>query len=243
MPAGFPPPHAVKDIDVLAVAGSRWWPLAQPVIEELERCGVRCATAPAGAHGHVIEMLGRARVLVHPSRVEGLSRLGREARAMGAVPVTLDSNPFAVGLDAAGGAVAVGTTAEMPAAVIALLGDPERLARLSQAAIGSARREVDWDSYVGRLDAAIAAAGGDDPARAARGVIGAALHEREQAARAETEEAHGRATQLERALEAARAESERRAQWLTAISESLSWRLTAPLRWLSRRLRPPRSRH
>jgi chromosome segregation ATPase len=124
-------------------------------------------------------------------RIEGHSRIGQEARAMGAVVVTLDSNRYAVGLDDAGGAVAVASVDEMPAVVEALLADPGRLSALRERAMRSAREQVDWSTYVRRVGAALAR-DDDDSARAARGQIGERIRDGDEAAR-----------ERERALEAA----------------------------------------
>jgi hypothetical protein len=181
----------------------------------------------------VLEHFGRARVVLHPLRIEGHSRIGCEARAMGAVPAVLRSNPFAVGLDADGGALAVGTVDELPQAIADLLASPQRLEQLSAAGMRTAREQVDWDAFVERVDAAYGSRA-EHPGRAAHAEIGAALRarhdlmERELAARvAERDEA--------------REDLERHRRWLDRTNESLSWRMTAPLRATKRRLaRMPR---
>ena len=143
-----------------------------------------CHEIPAGTNEEVLRQLGQARVLIHPIRVEGTSRVGLEARAMGAVPVVWDSNPFSVGLDEEGGAVAVSSPEEMPGAVARLLDDPERMRKLAERARRSARAQIDWDAYVTRVDAALSGPALRHPARAAQGVMGDALieHERQQLA-------------------------------------------------------------
>jgi hypothetical protein len=98
---------------------------------------------------------------------------------MGAVPVVLDTNPFSVGLDEHGGAVAVGTLEEMPGAVMKLLDDPERLSELRECGMKSARAQVDWGDYVDRVDAALSQPPPADPGHQARGAIGERLLEEE----------------------------------------------------------------
>jgi hypothetical protein len=224
-PIPFPEPPRSKDVDVLGVANNRWAPLARPVIDELERRGVSCAWLPESGHARVVAALGRARVFLHPSRIEGNSRLGREARAMGAVPVVLDANPFAVGFDEAGGSVAVGSVDAMADAVSGLLADPNRLGRLSATGVETARQQVAWRPYVERVDAALAEPAGD-PGRGARAGIGAAL-------RIPLDE---RIEALERELAHARWDRDRHKRWLEGVNASRSWRMTAPLRALKRRL-------
>lgn len=106
---------------------------------------------------------------------------------MGAVPVTLDTNPYAVGLDDAGGAVTVSTLEEMPAAVAELLEDPRRLGRLAARAMKTAREQVDWNAYVARVDAALSRRPAVDPSRAARGEIGRAVEATQRAAKNDLE--------------------------------------------------------
>jgi hypothetical protein len=112
-PGAFPDPAPARDIDVVTLRDNRWAPLAEPVASGLAARGVDCVAIPASSHGRVLEAFGRARVVVHPCRIEGHSRIGCEARAMGAVPVVLSTSPLSVGLDAEGGAVAVDSPAEL----------------------------------------------------------------------------------------------------------------------------------
>ena len=225
-PSEFPPPPENKDIDVLTFSDNRWAPLALRVTAQLN--GARTYSLPATTHDNVLAHLGRARVLVHPMRIEGGSRIGCEARAMGAVPVVLESNRYGVGLDEMHGAVAVGSVEEMPAVVRGLLDSPSRLAALSAAGVESARRQVDWGAYVERVDAALSERPDPDAARGARAGMGAALW-------AEERERTGREGELLAELEAHR-------RWLENTTGSLSWRATAPLRAAKRRFSALRSR-
>jgi hypothetical protein len=222
-PTEFPPPPGVKDIDVLTLAENRWAPLARQVVMQLN--GARTHSLPTTTHASALEHFGRARILVHPMRVEGSSRIGCEARAMGAVPVVLASNRYGVGMDEAHGAVPVRSIDEMPAVVRELLASPERLSALSAAGVESARRQVDWDAYVKRIDTALARPRVADPGRAARAGMGAALHEEDRLRSEREDELH--------------AELDEHRAWLASTNSSLSWRLTGPLRaakqWLWRR--------
>jgi D-inositol-3-phosphate glycosyltransferase len=217
VPGSYPAPPDQKDVDVAWLSRNRWAPLARPVVDELSGRGIECVTPGEVAHGELLALLGRARAFLHPLRVEGHSRLGCEARAMGAVPVVLGSNPFGVGLDAAGGAVAVDDTSEMAGAVLALLADGERLARMSATAQATARAQVEWEPFVARVVRAL-----DEPepqaavARGARAAIGAAVAERDGVVAAEPPglpTAAGRpARLLRRAIGSARARTDARAR-------------------------------
>jgi hypothetical protein len=100
---------------------------------------------------------------------------------MGAVPVVLDSNPFAVGLDDEGGALAVASVEDMPAAVMALLGDEARLGELAKRGMRTSSAQIDWDIYVARVDDALRRPAREDPAREARAEVGKSLMARETA--------------------------------------------------------------
>jgi glycosyltransferase involved in cell wall biosynthesis len=230
VPGGYrhPPP---KDIDVLWLPDNRWGPLARPVARRLSELGVECVPLPNVSHDEVLELFGRARIVLHPLRIEGHSRVGCEARAMGAVPVVLDS-PYAVGLDEGGGAVSVASVSQMADAVLELLAEPERLARLSANGRRSARRQVEWGPFVERVAAALAEPG-DDPARDARATVGGALLRREDEAARRLERQAGELDHVNAGLE-------RHKDWLDSINASLSWRLTAPLRAAKRWVSKPR---
>jgi hypothetical protein len=223
VPGGYPSPPPEKDVDVAWLAENRWAPLARPVVRWLDELGVECVAIADAGHRELLDLLGRARILLHPLRVEGRSRIGCEARAMGAVPVVLASHRFGVGFDEAGGSVPVDSTSEMAGAVVELLGAPDRFARLSAAGMRSAREQVEWRSFVARVDAAAGAPQAADAAHAARAAIGEALRERHGARSLEDED-------LRRELKDARAELERHRRWLESTNSSLSWRATAPLR-------------
>jgi hypothetical protein len=178
-PVPYPSPLP-KQYDVVTLANNRWAELAQRVVSGLDAAVVH-HQIPGGTNEEMLRQFGQARVLVHPLRVEGHSRIGEEARAMGAVPVVLNSNPFSMGLDEQGGAVSVSTLEEMSAAVTALLRDPTRLGELRERGMSTARAQVDWDRYVARVDAALSDPPPEDPGRGARAMIGARLIEKEEA--------------------------------------------------------------
>jgi hypothetical protein len=217
VPDPFPPPANVRDIDVLMLERSHWPETTRRVIAELEDV----VTLPPSPRSEVLAALGRARVFAHPIRVEALSRIGSEARVMGAVPVVPSSHPFAMAMDEEHGALGVPSVSDIPAAVRGLLADAERLETLSSRAMETAREEVLWAPYVARIGELLSEPP-PDPGRAARAGLGAAMR------------ANGEAS-IEHALAATRAELARHREWLEAVNGSLSWRLTKPLRAARRR--------
>lgn len=172
-PNAFPSPHP-KRYDVVTLASNRWSPLARAAAARLPS-SVSYHEIPASSNQEVLRTLGEARIFIHPLRVEGHSRVGREARAMGAVPVVLNTSPVDVGLNEQTGAVVVSTVEEIPAAVMALLKDPSRLAALRQRGMESARGEMDWRRFVDRVDSALSRPARQDHARAARAGMGDAI--------------------------------------------------------------------
>jgi hypothetical protein len=219
LPHAFPQPARDKDIEVLALANNRWAPLADVVVEELGRRGVTVVRPPRVTNRELIELLGRARVLIHPMRIEGNSRLACEARAMGAVPVVLEGNPFASNLDDAHGAVAVPSPEEMAGATCGLLADEARLERLAATGMEWARAEFAWEPYVERVADGLASPA-EDFGRPARAAMGAALRDSEPPDSADI-----------------RAELDRHRRWLADTNSSVSWRVTSPLRSAKRLVR------
>jgi hypothetical protein len=73
-------------MDVAIVEENRWVSLAEEVVGRLD--GVSVLRIPGIDSTHSLsEVLRPARILGWPSRVEGMSRIAREARAVGTVPV------------------------------------------------------------------------------------------------------------------------------------------------------------
>jgi hypothetical protein len=229
VPGGYPAPPATKDLDVVWLPANRWAPLAEPVVRTLSERGVQCTGLSGSSQREVLDFFGRALVLVHPMRIEGHSRIACEARAMGAVPVVLASNRFGVGLEEPGGTVVVEAVSEMADAVIDLLGAPERVKRLSAAGMRSARDQVDWHSFVERVDAALAT-DPDQRGSGARAGLGTAMQQLDRDNRTELKS-------LQAELDSARAEAERHGSWLRSTQASTSWRATAPFRAARRAVR------
>ena len=198
-----PPPAPVQaHHDVVLVGGNRWEPLARQVVDGLDADVV--VTRP-GSNAELVAQLGAARLLVHPMRTEGTSRLGIESRLVGTVPVVLD-HPFGAGFREADGAVVVADLEAMRAAVAALLADPQRVDALAADGRRFAERWRDWPRYLERVDAAIRAPVVADGA-GARAELGAAIEalvadrraEQVELRRAFAEiEAHARALEVDR---------------------------------------------
>jgi hypothetical protein len=180
-PRPYPEPVA-KDVDVVALADNRWTALAHEAIAGL-RPGVTTSLLPSLPHEELLQGLGLGRILVHPARIEGRSRLCEEARAMGTVPVMLTSNRIAEGADAASGGVSVSDIADVVPAVHALLDDPTRLQTLAEVGSTAARGVGEWAPFVARVARALAEPDAE-VARFADGrvAVGARLMSREQAA-------------------------------------------------------------
>jgi hypothetical protein len=162
-----------KDVDVAAVLDNRWAPLVERVLGDLGNVAVD-RIGPV-SNEEILTRFARARVLVWPSRIEGHATIPWEARMMGCVPVALDSNRFAVGLDEAHGAVLVESVKEIGPAVQTLLADPARWETLSERGRRTAPQEVDWNEYVGRVRAFLDTFPDRAVSRDAAAGIGAAL--------------------------------------------------------------------
>lgn len=214
-PVGFPDLVA-KTHDVAFVGHNKWTPLARKVVEQLP--DLTCLELGDQGHRTLAGVVGQARILIWPSRIEGDSRIQREARAMGTVPVALSTNRFAAGLDDDGGAVLVDSVDEMPDAICTLLADPEDLAARAERAVTTSRAWAAWEPYVERVDKALHALGAREPAADARAVIGRELAQtfREQ---------RRRITELEHEVSAY---ANRRSVWLADELRDL-------FRWLRRR--------
>ena len=168
------PDHVARTHDVVIVGGNRWEPLARTVVDGIE--GSWTVTTP-GPSTHIMGQLGAARLLVHPVRVEGLSRLAVEARAMGTVPLLLSSNRFGAGMTREEGAVVVPTVESLRGAVADLLADEHELAQLSAAATAFSTSFMDWNRFRDRVAAALDDEPDRTPASAARSAVGERIDE------------------------------------------------------------------
>lgn len=163
-----------KTHDIALIESNRWASLAEEVAKRL--AGVSLVRIPESGHDQILRLIGSARVLPWPSRIEGHSRIAGEARAMGTVPVALP-NPFARGLTEEEGAVVVSSIEEMPAAVEKLLADPDRLAELSERAIRTGREQYDWGSFVEKVEGALAKPRPSDAGAKVRAAFGRAVED------------------------------------------------------------------
>jgi hypothetical protein len=147
-----------------------------------------------------------------------MSRISREARAVGTVPVALDTNPFATREDHGGGVVLVADLDAMVKEIRALLADSPRLQRLATEAAVSARTQAAWGAFCSRVAAAFTHVS-ERPGRPhgyAIGAVGAHVHGRLETTRIEHDAAvaarlehishlESRIAQLENESEALRA--------------------------------------
>jgi hypothetical protein len=181
-PAPYPEPPG-KRVDVVTLVDNRWAELARAAVDQLDP-HVTHVEVPTLPRDELLVQLGTGRVFIHPARIEGRSRLGEEARAMGTVPVVLASNHMAEGNNGSTGGLAVDAVEQIAPAVHALLGDPDRLERLSRAGYAHAREAAAWEPFVARVEHALGTPDEDVLAGArGRAGIGSALADSEAAAR------------------------------------------------------------
>jgi hypothetical protein len=213
-PVPFPDP-CPKRMDVAIVELNRWVGLAEKVVSGLD--GVSVLRIPRiDSIYSLSEALGPARILVWPSRVEGIARIAREARSVGTVPVALDTNPFVTADDHGGGILLVGDIASMAQEISALLSDRDRLEKLSTEGIETARLQVNWKQYLDRVDSALqAVASSARPAGAALDLVGRttwlsakALTDRQASLEREVKASQVYAAELENETERLRAHAE-----------------------------------
>jgi hypothetical protein len=177
-PVPFPVPGD-KAFDVALVEGNRWQALAEEVLARLPDLRVLRVKPEASVY-YLSNQLAPAHILIWPSRIEGMSRIAREARAVGTVPVALDTNPFATPEDHGPGVVLVADTDQMEREIRALLDDPIRLSRLQAEAVEGVAAQTDWKGFTDRVAAAFAAIASEPaaPADYVRQMVGDRLRER-----------------------------------------------------------------
>jgi hypothetical protein len=176
---GSPVPYPTasrKLVDVAFLGHHRWADRARSVARQLDP-SLTWRELPHAHNAEILRMLSESRVLIHPMGVEGHGRILHEARGVGTVPVTLNTNPYTVGADEQHGCVAVGSVDEMPDAIHELLREPARLAHLRARAMRSVREQTDWDRFLARVETALAAPRTHDDGRAARAMIGVRLRD------------------------------------------------------------------
>jgi len=148
-----------KTHDVAIVRANRWY---EPAAAIAGRLGDAVTVLEVGAVSNSYSLsaaLSPARMLIFPSRIEGKSRISIEARAVGTVPVFLDTNPFATRADHGPGVVLVADLDQLESEVRRLLDAPGELARLAAEGRDGARSEMAWGPHVQRVHSAIEALG------------------------------------------------------------------------------------
>jgi hypothetical protein len=168
-----PSNDAIRTFDVAALTANRWATLANQVVQNLN--GVEVDLIEEAPNQEVLARIGRARILLWPSRIEGHATIPWEARSLGCVPVALSTNRFAVGLTEETGAVTVDRVDEIAPAVRRLLADEARWRELSERGIRTAATEVNWDAYVKRVSGFLDSVPSTGPERSAYAGMGAAL--------------------------------------------------------------------
>jgi hypothetical protein len=187
-PGEPPEPDGARSTDVAGLMENRWAPLVERVLTELDE-GVSVDRIPAVPNDEVLSRFGRSRILIWPSRVEGHATIPIEARAMGCVPVALNTNPFAAGLTEDDGAVTVGSVDELAPAIRGLLADPGRLEALSARGQAWALEHEAWGPLVGRVRDWLDTLPSTVPGHGARAAAGAAFRDKVEALRADRDAA------------------------------------------------------
>jgi hypothetical protein len=184
-PVPFPAVPA-KTVDLAVVEANRWAGCAEELVARIPEASV-LRIGPISSTYSLCEALGPANILVWPSRVEGMSRIAREARAVGTVPVALDTNPFATRQDHGEGVVLVSDPDAIVNETKRLLMDPGCLKELQSEAVRSARVQADWGRFVERVGAAVARSA-DHLTAPAREQLGDELRRRDDVHRLDVEQ-------------------------------------------------------
>ena len=150
----------IRTHDLAMVTKKRWAIWADQVAAEIEAASVLCVTTGSPVYSLGPE-LAEVKILMWPSRIQGISRIAREARTFGTVPVVLAPNRFATGADHCEGVVLAADLDEMTSTIAALLDDLIRLASLSVAAKRSALEQTNWPALVDSAAAAVATVSSD----------------------------------------------------------------------------------
>ena len=125
-----------------------------------------------------------------------MSRIAREARAVGTVPVALDTNPFVTGEDHGRGVVLAPDPDGIVREIRSLLDDCERLEVLSKEAEATAREQTAWEPFIERVSEAMSATA-HHPASEALDRLGVENHSREHAMTEELRTVNHRLTAAE----------------------------------------------
>jgi hypothetical protein len=190
-----------KQYDLAVIESNRWYRDARAIADELPDASL-LRVGPVPSTYSLSAALAPARLLVWPSRIEGMSRIARESRAVGTVPVALATNPFVTDTDHGSGVVLAPDSAGIVDELRRLLQDADRVQRMAAEAVVSAREQVAWEPYVRRVEQALETVP-DRPSDFSLGYFGALIerHDRERTTslineQRKLEEARSRVDQL-----------------------------------------------
>ena len=144
------PPVPDKTHDIAVIEANRWGEWAIELAERVPGASVLRVPFQPDVYS-LCESLAPARLLMWPSRLEGRSRVPREARAVGTVPVALDTNPFALRDDHGGGVVLLPDLDSLPLEAARLLAHPEEIEALAADGMRSVREQTAWEPFVERV--------------------------------------------------------------------------------------------
>jgi glycosyltransferase involved in cell wall biosynthesis len=198
------PAMPTKTSDVAMIEANRWADHANELLIQLPEVSVH-RIGPTPSTYSLCDAMSPAHILVWPSRIEGMSRISREARAVGTVPVALATNPFATREDHGDGVVLVSSPPDIVDEIRRLLKDKSRLKELQNAAATGARMQVDWGGFVDRVGTVVTDSV-ENPTRPARQRLGDELRSRVVA---KERAAEGRLFELEAELLRIEAERDR----------------------------------
>jgi hypothetical protein len=184
-PVPFPAVPA-KTVDIAVVEANRWAGWAEELVARIPEASI-LRIGPTASTYSLCEAMGPASILVWPSRIEGMSRIAREARGVGTVPVALDTNPFATRQDHGDGVVLVSDPDAIVNETRRLLMDPGCLQVLQSEAVTGARVQADWSRFVERVGAVVARSA-DHLTSPAREQLGDELRRRDDSHRLEAEQ-------------------------------------------------------
>ena len=221
-----------RTFDIAIVTENRWGQWAEDVVAKLPEASILRIPKRESTYSLASD-LRYAKVLVFPSRVEGLPRIVGEAASVGTVPVVLATNLFLTQEDWGPGVVLVDHLEDMANATRDLLADPRRWDDLSKAALTSRMKRGDLAAFVGRVGTAIE---NTQPSvsREFRKIFAQELmgeyNRRDEAQRVLLEKTVTQATTIDEL----KSEVEMRERQIKAMVRSRSWRSTAWLRRLRR---------
>ena len=228
------PSPVERSFDVAIVTENRWGQWAEDIVAKLPEASILRIPKRERVYSLASE-LRHAKVLVFPSRVEGLPRIVGEAASVGTVPVVLGTNPFLTEGDWGKGVVLVDHLDDMANATRDLLADDHRWRALSTAAAASRAERGDLAAFVGRVGTAL-----EDIQPQVTSEIRKVFAQElmgEYGRRDETQRILFERTVIQAAtIDELKSERETRERHIEAMVHSRSWRSTAWMRRLRRAL-------